>query len=304
MTDRSRAPALVLLLQVLLLPCGLRAQGSPDTKAPPTAPASQKPEPAPAAGAKLAEWPALKETDKERVFSLAGQFRKADPKLREEAKQQLIALGDSAMPLLLQQVSDSDKDESFNAHLFCVFDEALKPTHANLMARESKKPRFALRRYLFLRMCRFVDPDLLPVLKAGCKEKDEPTAYYASLGMLALKEREAVPAVIAYTKTRWKEVGAITAEVLPAARSVDAGNWVFEAIAKAPAADQMAGLRLERYLAVKEHYVIMRTYLNASEHTVKKEAVNTMRVLHGEAPIENLNVFDAIQMAQAWLKKI
>ncbi|HZN38611.1 MAG TPA: hypothetical protein VFD82_07395 [Planctomycetota bacterium] len=291
------APLLALLLHVLPLPCEIRAQGTPNPEAAPKA--QGKPEPATAT--KLAEWPALKETDKERVLSLAGQFRKDNPKLHEEAKQQLIALGDGAMPLLLQQVSD--KDEAFNAHLFSVFDEALKPAHAALMARESKKPRVELRRYLFMRMCRFVDPELVPVLKAASKDKDEPTAFYASLGMLALKEREAVPAVIAYTKTKWKEVGAITAEVLPAARSMDAGNWVFEAIAKAPPADQMAGLRLVRYLAVKEHLLIMRTYLKATDHAVKKEAVNTMRVLHGEAPIENLTVFDAIQMAEEWLKK-
>lgn len=291
--DRPLAPVLVLLLHVLSLPCAIRAQGGEK-------PAAQKPEPVPAAASKLAEWPALKDTDKERVLALAAQFRKADPKLHEEAKQQLIALGDGAMPLLLQRV---DKDESFNAHLFAVFDQTLKPAHATLMARESKKPKVELRRYLLLRMCRFVDPELLPALKAACKDKDEQTAFYASLGMLALKEREAVAAVIAYTKTRWNEVSAITAEVLPAARSMDAGNWVFEAIATAPPADQMAGLRLVRYLAVKEHLLIMRTYLKASEHTVKKEAVNTMRVLHGEAPIENLTVFEAITMAEAWLKK-
>lgn len=296
------APVLLLLLHALPLPCELRAQGTekPGTEKP----AAQKPEPVPAAAAaaKLAEWPALKETDKERVITLAAQFRKADAKLHEEARQQLIALGDGAMPLLLQQVSD--KDEAFNAHLFAVFDTALKPAHASLMARESKKPRVELRRYLFMRMCRFIDPELVPVLKAGCKDKDEPTAFYASLGMLALKEREAVPAVIAYTKTRWKEVGTITAEVLPAARSMDAGNWVFEAIANAPPADQMAGLRIVRYLAVKEHLLIMRTYLQASDNPVKKEAVNTVRVMHGEAPIENLTVFDAIEMAKVWLKKI
>ena len=295
--DRPLAPVLVLFLHVLPLPCAIRAQG---TQTPEAAPKAQgKPEPA--AATRLAEWPALKETDKERVLSLAAQFRK-DPKLHEEAKRQLIALGDGAMPLLLQQVSD--KDEAFNAHLFSVFDETLKPAHAALMARESKKPKVELRRYLFMRMCRFVDPELVPVLKGACKDKDEPTAFYASLGLLALKEREAVPAVIAYTMTRWKEVGAITAEVLPAARSMDAGTWVFEAIAKAPPAEQMAGLRLVRYLAVKEHLLIMRTYLKAEDHTVKKEAVNTVRVLHGEAPIENLNVFNAIQEAEAWLKKI
>ena len=289
MIHEPLAAVLAPLLLALATPCAIRAQDP------------QKPAPVPATATKVAEWPALKETDKERVLSLAGQFRKADPQLHAEAKKELIALGDGALPLLLQQVSD--RAENSNEQLFGVFDEMLKPAHAALMARESKKPRVELRRYLFLRMCRFADPELLPVLKAACKDKDELTAFYASLGMLALKEREAVPAVLAYTKTKWKEVGPLTAEVLPHARSMDAGNWVCEAIAKAPAADQMAGLRLLRYVAQKEHTLILRTYLKAADHTVKKEAVNTMRVLHGEAPIENLNVFDAIQMAKAWLEK-
>ncbi len=270
--------------------------------APRLAPAQGDTKPAPATTApKLEEWPTLKDTDKERVLALVGQFRKADPQLHEEAKRQLIALGDGALPLLLQQVSD--RTENCNPLLFAVFDVMLQPRHSALMARESKKPRVELRRYLMLRLCRFVDPELLPVLKAGCKDKDEATAFYASLGMLALKEREVVPAVLAYTKVQWKDTGALVAEVLPAARSMNAGNWVFEAIAKAPAADQMAGLRLLRYLAVKEHSLLLRTYLQASDHTVKKEAVNTMRVLYGEAPIENLTVFQAIKMAEEWLKK-
>ena len=70
-----------------------------------------------------------------------------------------------------------------------------------------------------------------------------------------------------------------------------------------PVADQMAGLRLLRQLAVKDHVVVVRGYLGSPDHTVKREAVNTMRVLHGEAPIENLTVFQAIEMAKEWQKK-
>jgi hypothetical protein len=87
------------------------------------------------------------------------------------------------------------------------------------------------------------------------------------------------------------------------ARSNEVGAWVFEAIAKAPVPEQMTGLRFARYLAVKDQSVILRNYLQAPDHTVKKEAVNAMRVLHGEEPIETLDVFKSIEMAKEWLKK-
>jgi hypothetical protein len=250
---------------------------------------------------KLSEWPALKETDKDRVLAMVGQFRKADPALHEAATKQLLAIGEAGMPLMFQQVSDNPNN--VNTQLFAVFDTLLEPKHAALMARESKKQKVALRRYLIQRLCRFTDSEMLPVLASAAKDKDPETAFYAALGGLALKQREQLPAVLTYSKNHWREVVAICAEVLPTARSNEVGSWVFEAIAKAPAAEQMAGLRLARYLAVKDHTIILRGYLQAADGSVKKEAVNTMRVMHGEAPMENLSVFQAIEMAKEWLNK-
>jgi hypothetical protein len=258
------------------------------------------PTPAPAQIAKLDQWPAGKERDKERLLALVGQFRK-DPALHEKAIADLIAIGDTAMPLLLQQISD--RPENVNAPLFRVFDRVLGPQHAALLAVEAKKPRVELRRYLLVRLCRFVDPDLAPVLKTHVADADAATSFHASLGLLALKHESALPAVLQYSKTHWPEVGAVVAEVLPRARGAETGTWVFASIAKSAAADQMAGLRLARYLAVKDQAVILRTYLQSPDHTVKKEAVNAMRVLHGEPPIESLDVFKAIAMAKEWLAK-
>jgi hypothetical protein len=110
--------------------------------------------------------------------------------------------------------------------------------------------------------------------------------------------------VLQAAKQRWQEFGPLVAEVLPRARSAECGDWVFTAIAPASAADQMAGLRLARYLMVRQQGVILRTYLQAPDHTVKREAINTARVLHGEEPIENLSVFQAIEMAKQWLDKL
>lgn len=284
-----RIPGLVLAS--LLTAATAAAQAEP-----PAAPAAATPK-----STKLAEWPPLKDADKERVLAQAGQLRKADPALHEAAQKQLISIGEGAMPLLFGQVSDQPQNS--NPQLFVVFDAVLQPQHAALMVRESKKPKVELRRYLVRRLCRFTDAELLPVLVATAKDKDPETAFLAALGALALKHRESLPAVLTYTKTNWKTVGPLVAEVLPAARCNEVGAWVFEAIAKAPAADQGAGLRLLRYLAVKDQTVVMRTYLSSPENAVKKEAVNTMRVLHGEPPIENLSVFQAIEMAKVWLGK-
>jgi hypothetical protein len=252
--------------------------------------------------ARLAEWPSLKDTDKERVLALAGQFKKADADLHAAATKQLLDLGAGAAPLLFQQVSD--RAENQNAQICAVLDTMLDRRHAALMARECKKPRVELRRYLIRRLCTFTDPELLPVLQAATKDKDEATAFYAALGALALQQRDAVAPVMAYTKRHWPEVGDLVAAVLPAARSQEVGEWLFAAIATAPAADQMAGLRLVRYLATKEQAAQLRRYLESADHTVKKEAVNAARVLHGEPPLENLPVFQAIELSKHWLQKL
>ena len=288
-------PALLLVVTAI-------AAAAPEAAA--RQPASATPAPAAQQDGKdkLGEWPMLKDTDKERVQALAGQFRKQDEQLQADAKQQLIALGDGAMPLLMQLASD--RADNTNAQLFEVFDAVLGPRHAALMARETKKPRVELRRYLSRRLCGFGDRDLAPVFDTLTKDKDEATAFHAWLGLLAQGRKDAVAPVLAYTKTRWNDVGALVASALTPARSQALGEAVFEAIAKAAAVDQMAGLRLLRYTMVKEQGVILRRYLEAGEHTVKREAVNTARVLHGEPPIENLSVFQAIEQAKQWLQKL
>lgn len=268
----------------------------------PTPPAPQAPPAQAGAGDKLAEWPPLKDADKDRLLALVGQFRKDDPKIQEEAQRQLVALGEAAMPLLMQRVTDAAENQ--NARIFAVLDQVLTKRHAALMARETKKPRVELRRYLAQRLCRFGDPELAPVLETLQKDKDALTAFYAQLGLLAQRRVAALSPVLTYTKTNWATVGPLVAETLTPARSPELGVAVFEAIAKAAPVDQMAGLRLLRYLMVKEQGMLLRTYLEAPDNTVLREAVNTARVLHGEAPIENLSVFQAIEHAKQWRQKI
>jgi hypothetical protein len=264
----------------------------------------QAPAPSPAGQerpTKLDEWPALNDDQKQRVLALVGQFKKDDPALREGARDQLAAFGEGIAPLLFLQVSD--RNDNVNADIFAVLDRVLTSRHAALMARECKKPKLELRRYVVQRLCRFVDPAMQPVLAAATRDKDAEVAYHAHLGLLGLGEASSLPPVLERSRKEWRAVQPLCAEVLPKARSDALGRAVAEAIAKAQPPVQAAGLRLMRYLATKSQTIIVRTYLQAEDHNVKKEAVNAMRVLNDQAPIEDLSVFQAIEMAKEWLNK-
>ncbi|MFY9344071.1 MAG: hypothetical protein WAT39_16395 [Planctomycetota bacterium] len=292
----------LFLPPLLVLATTLAAGAAAQNPTPVPAPATADKQGQAATTGKLAEWPALKDTDKDRARALAGQFKKPDAKLYPEAKRGLLQLGAGAAPILIQQVSD--RVDSINASLFGVLDEMLDRSHAALMAREAKRPVVELRRYLVHRLCRFGDAEMAPLFEATRKDKDEQTAFYCELGLLAQKRADALTPVLVYCKAHWSEIAGLVAEVLPAARCPGSGTLVFEAIAKANAADQMNGLRLLRYLMAKEQGMLLRRYLEANDHPVKREAVNAARVLHGEPPIDNLSVFQAIEHAKTWLQKL
>ena len=292
----------IALLLALAVPGAAQAQPTKDQPAQPKdQPTKDATAPKAPPSAKATEWPALAAADRDRTLALAGQLKKDNDELRRTAREGLIAIGPAAAPLLFQQVSD--KDEGLNAQLFLVFDAILAPAHATLLAREAGKNKATLRPYLMRRMCAFVDPELAPVLKAATKDKNAEIAFCGNLGLLALRDTTVLPAVIESTRRNWAERVEQVSAVLPAGRCEASGTAVGELIAKAETPVQAAGLRLLRYLATRDQTVIVRPYLQAEDHGVRKEAVNAMRVLHGEAPIENLSAFQAIEMAKEWLKK-
>lgn len=261
-------------------------------------------DPVPAAQPKpvrLDEWPALPETDKQRVPGLVGQFRKEGEALHAEARSQLVRLGPGAAPLLFLQVND--RPGNVNDQVFRVLDELLQPEHAALLARECKKNKLELRRYLVAKLACFCAPDMKPVLQAMTKDKDEEAAYFAHVGLAGLGEPAALPPLLEQSRKDWNSTRAMLASVLPNARGKAMGDAVAAHIAKAQPAAQAAGLRLLRYLGTEDHVPVARNLLSAEDNAVKKEAVNAMRALHGQEPIENLPVFQAIEMAKEWLQK-
>ncbi len=253
------------------------------------------------APAKLDKWPALKSTDADRANAMLAQFRK-DPSLHAGAADGLVAIGDAVAPLLFQKVTNLA--DNTNAQVFGVLDRILGPQHAALLARMAKHKVTEVRRYVLYRLCRFRDADMLPVLQAAAKDNDSEVAFQAALGLVALGRREGLDALVARSRSDWNGMKKDTEEVLPLARGAEPGSWLIELMAKASPVDRAAGLRLMRYLGAKDQSGSLKAYLDNEDRTVVKETVNALRCMNGEQALENLSVFDGINMAKAWKAKL
>jgi len=251
---------------------------------------------------KAGKWPSLKKAVSDRARATAKQFKKSQEKLHTAANRKLIAIGPGVAPIIISLVSDRPKNT--NEQLFAVLDSVIDKSHASLLAREAKRPSVEWRRYLMRKLAGFHDVDMAAVFKPALLDKDPDIAVYAGLGLLSLGKHDGLDTVLLATKQRWDEFRGIASTVLPAGRSSECAMPVFERIASARPTDQMAGLRLLRYLMPKSQGMLLRSYLESSDFAVKKEAINTARVVHGEKPLEKLSSFQAIEQAKKWLLKL
>ena len=251
---------------------------------------------------KLSDWPELQKADRDRARATAKQFRKQQDKLRDAAVQKLVKMGAGVAPVLIPLVSD--KAQNVNEDVFLVLDQVTDGRHAALLARETKRKSVAWRRYLMRRLAGLRDKELLPVLQKTWQDKDEEIAFYAALGMLALGDKAGLDVVLAAARQQWAERKEVIGATLEPARSSEVSLLIWERINKARAADKMAGLRLLRHLATKDQKMLLKVYLESPDFAVKREAINAARVLHGEAPLEKLSSFQAINLAKQWLQKL
>lgn len=250
---------------------------------------------------RLEKWPSSTEAERRRVIALIGQFKKDNPELHSDTERRLLATGDVAIPLLLHKVSD--REPNINGHIFAVLDELLQQRHAVLMGKQVKGKRTELRRYLVRRLCQFHAPDMRKLFTRVQSDEDPEIAFFASLGLLGLADLEQLDPVLSYTNQHWADQRDLLATVLVEVRSEAAGVALAEKIAAARSTGQTTGLRLMRYLATPGQRALVRNYLMAEDHNVKKAAINTMRVLSGQPPLEKLSVFQTIEMAKEWLDK-
>ncbi|MCC6672480.1 MAG: hypothetical protein IT458_15555 [Planctomycetes bacterium] len=249
------------------------------------------------------EWPKLERAAQERVQQLFENLARNEPELTAKAEQELLGLGPAAAPLLLNRISD--QPTNFNASLCLVLDATTRVEHTALLARFAKDRRVNLRRYVVERLALLPDPAMRPVLEAATKDKDAEVVFRAHLGLVAIGQWSSLEPVFERAQAEWREMGALIHRATAPARGPAPSQWLLDRMARGEVRTKVAGLRMLRALGAKESAPALRPYLTTEEHLVKKEAINALRVMvDGEKPLEDLSVFQAIEMAKTWSARL
>lgn len=271
-----------LLLLVFALP--LAAQASQPAK--PAAP----------------QWQKAERKTTERVDQLCENLKRPKEELRQAAEQELMTMPEAAVPLLIQKLSDFPSN--INEPLFRVLEKLTVKEHAPLLAGYAKEKRQAIRFFVVGRLAGFADKTMEPVFTHALKDKDPEVAYRAALGLVALGDKKALPLVVARCAAAWDEIGEITMRTIAPGKSSDHTRAlldVFDQAAPDDAKTRIIALRLLRALGVKEEIMAIKIHLDSDDHATKKETINALRVIvAGQPPLEDLSVFDAIEMAKEW----
>jgi hypothetical protein len=103
----------------------------------------------------------------------------------------------------------------------------------------------------------------------------------------------------------WHRMREVVIPALRGVRGEPGTRWLAERMRNSNDKVQTTALRLMRTVGDATTAALVAPYLDAELHTVKKEAINTLRVIvDGDPPLEDLSVFQAIEMANAWKKRL
>ncbi|MBI1381557.1 MAG: hypothetical protein GC161_10785 [Planctomycetaceae bacterium] len=294
------------------------------------APQGAEPRPAtPAASVveeRLAAWPALDAAGRRLVGDAVERLTAARTEaMAESGRVDLVALGEGAAPKLLEALGKA-RDEATRARIGAVLDELTAPRHTALLAAEFDHTKHAVRHYCLWRVGVLGDARLASAAEAALGRaaariaKAEAAGTRGEADLLDAKAERLAAALacagtgsvagfdvlLEHAAAHWSDFAddarralrgvkgpAATAILVPKARG-GAGKariaalWLLAAAGEGPAAVDAAGALLDE-----------------DDTSTRIAAINVLRALvDGEAPIDNLSVFEGIELAKRWKERL
>ncbi|HLU39549.1 MAG TPA: hypothetical protein VK081_09195 [Planctomycetota bacterium] len=257
--------------------------------------------PPPADAPKPPSWPKLKTLEAGRVDQLLENFKLDNPALHEKSIDELAALGAGIAPRLIAKLSD----RSPNDHLLRALARVTTVEHAALIAAEAGHKTIARRRWSIGRLVEVAAPDAGPVYQKALADKDEEVAYRAAVGLASLGDPAGMDKVFERVKKHWADCRQWLEPALARGRSEALSAWLCTKLESGEFADKVAALRLFRSAGVRADAGKVAVALDSSDHGVKKEAINALRVVVlDQPPLDDLSVFQSIEMAKEIKSKL
>ena len=187
-----------------------------------------------------------------------------------------------------------------------VLHRVVPASHAPLIADKAAAKAVPVRSFAVEYLAGLGDTTYRPVFEKARKDKDEGVAFRAVLGLAGLRDRDALLELLGLCETlEWRDTSSLIQTGLAHARDAELTDALVKGMPRDDERRVVTGLRLLRSVAPREYAGVIATWLDAEQHAVKKEAINTLRaVVDGDRPLENLSVFQAIDQAKKWKERI
>jgi len=275
---------------------------------------------------RLAAWPTLDAAGRRLVGDAVERLTAARTEgMAESGRADLVALGEGAAPKLLEALGKA-RDGATRARIVSVLDALSAPRHTALLAAEFDNARPAVRHYCLWRVGVLGDKQLAPAAEAALARAAGRIAKAEAAGTrgeadLVDAKAEQLAAALACAGTgsvaglevmldraasNWGDFAAdgrrallgvkgpaATAILVPKVRGGSgkpriAALWLLAAAGEGPAAIDAAGALLDQ-----------------DDTPTRVAAINVLRALvDGEAPIDNLSVFEGIELAKRWKERL
>lgn len=247
-------------------------------------------------------WPKLKQLEADRVAQLLANFRLDNEALHTKSVNELIELGPGAAPLLIARLSDAKS--SLNPWLTRALDGMTTAEHAPLLAAETIHKTLARRLWSVSRLVN-LGANEPAAYKKALTDTDDEVAYRAAVGLASLGDASGMERVFDRAVRDWKTCRAWLEPALERGRGEALSNFLTTKLAGKEFDEKVTALRLFRSAGAKEHARKVAVELDSSDHMVKKEAINALRVVVlDQKPIDDLSVFQSIEMAKEIKSKL
>ncbi len=252
-------------------------------------------------------WPVLSKAEIAKGKKWLGLIGSKKEAIRKTAAKNLNALGIGMADRLFKRLTDSP-GRDVNKHVVAVLDEILKPEHAELISLHAKHRSVFARRYVLTLLAKYGRDVSIPAFENARKDKDVEVAYYAALGLVrTTRSTAALDAIFARCVEEWGEVGDEVTRHLSPLRSAVFVPWIGKKLASTDITEQTTALRMMRSLAPATAKSMVRPFLDSDHAILKKEAINTLRVVvdgKEPMPLKKITVFLVIKLAKEWKRRI
>lgn len=253
--------------------------------------------------AAISDWPKLTGKQQDRVQDLLKNFAVKDEKTHDASQQELITLGPGVVPILIARLTDLSIN--INDKLLPVLDRICKPEHSLALAKHARDGKVVVRRFVLGKLATFGDPQVAAVFQTALKDKDADAQFRAALGLASTGDLAELERVFARCMQDWLGNVELVGKAMVHARGNPATSWLVERLGKGSTQEKVTALRLLRYCGAKDGASALKPLLDAEDHGVKKETINALRaIVEGQPPIEDLSVFQAIELAKEWKARL